>query len=115
MQTESQVEEQSAIGRWSYDENMTLDTYTAGRYSIWKGYIQYLNLTGNDFSKANWAVLTQTAVRHRCRIVLVMRILRTIPIIVADAEKHVIQMNSVVGEHVKNQRVRIAVCRIVHA
>jgi hypothetical protein len=60
----SQPEGQSAIDRWSYDENTTLDTYTAGRYHIWKGYMQYLNLTGNDFSKANWEVLTQSPIRH---------------------------------------------------
>jgi len=61
---ESQSEKTSVIDRLDYDENTTLDSYTAGRYHIWKGYMQYMNLTGNDFSKANWDVLTQSPVRH---------------------------------------------------
>lgn len=45
-------------------EGMDLDAYTAGRYHIWQGYAQFLNLTGNDFSKADWVALTQDTVRH---------------------------------------------------
>ena len=41
-----------------------LDAYTAGRYSIWKGYAQFLNMTGNDFSKADWKALTGNKVKH---------------------------------------------------
>lgn len=45
-------------------EGNDLDTYTAGRYHIWKGYAQFLNMTGNDFSKADWMALTQRSVKH---------------------------------------------------
>ena len=54
----------SVIDRITYDENTTLNTYTAGRYHIWKGYAKFLNLMGNDFSKADWTALTQNTVVH---------------------------------------------------
>ena len=62
----SPVEEQSqtVVDRLSVEENATLDTYTAGRYHIWKGYAHYLNLTGNDFYNSDWEVLTQKRVKH---------------------------------------------------
>ena len=50
--------------RFFVDKNATLDTYTAGRYHIWKGYAQFLNLTGNDFSKSDWNALTLMTVKH---------------------------------------------------
>ena len=62
--TVTQSEESSVIDRITYDENATLDTYTAGRYHIWKSYMRFLNLTGNDFSKVDWIDLTQNTVRH---------------------------------------------------
>jgi hypothetical protein len=45
-------------------EGKDLDAYTAGRYHIWKGYAQFLNMTGNDFSKADWYALTWNTVKH---------------------------------------------------
>ncbi len=45
-------------------EGHDIDSYTAGRYSIWKGYAQFLNMTGNDFSKADWRALTGKTVKH---------------------------------------------------
>ena len=53
----------SATDRFSI-KGMDLDAYTAGRYHIWKGYAQFLNLTGNDFSKSDWYLLTMGAVKH---------------------------------------------------
>lgn len=58
------IEQQSALDRFDFSGNTTLDTFTAGRYRIWQGYFQFLNLTGNDFSKADWEVLTQKTVVH---------------------------------------------------
>lgn len=54
----------SVIDRIKYDENTTLDTYTAGRYHIWQNYMQFMNLTGNDYSKVDWNILTENTVHH---------------------------------------------------
>ena len=54
----------SLVERIEFSENATLDTYTAGRYHIWRGYMQFMNLVGNDFSKSNWDILTQNTVVH---------------------------------------------------
>lgn len=58
------AEEPSILDRFEFSDNMDLDLYTAGRWHIWKGYAYYFNLLGNDFSKANWDVLTQSSIRH---------------------------------------------------
>lgn len=60
---EGESETLDPMDRFNTD-GMDIDAYTAGRYHIWQGYAQYLNLTGNDFSKADWAVLTRDTVRH---------------------------------------------------
>lgn len=45
-------------------DGQDINTYTAGRYQIWKNYAQFLNSTGNDFSKADWFALTYNTVKH---------------------------------------------------
>lgn len=60
----TQTDETSVFDRITYDENTTLDIFTAGRYHIWKSYSRFFNLTGNDYSKINWEDLTQNSVRH---------------------------------------------------
>ena len=55
--------DENAIDRFIPDGG-DADSYTAGRYSIWKGYAQFLNMTGNDFSKADWRALTGKTVKH---------------------------------------------------
>lgn len=57
-------QESTVVDRFSVGDNPTLDTYTAGRLSIWKGYMQFANLLGNDFSKTNWDMVTGSPVRH---------------------------------------------------
>ena len=42
----------------------SLNSYTAGRYNIWKNYARHLNMLGNDFSKADWMELTGKTVKH---------------------------------------------------
>lgn len=54
----------TVIDRLSADENATLNTYSAGRIEIWKGYWQFLNVFGNDFSQADWNALTHNTVTH---------------------------------------------------
>lgn len=60
---EGETETLDPMDRFDTD-GMDLNTYTAGRYQIWKGYAQFLNLTGNDFSKADWNALTGDTVKH---------------------------------------------------
>ena len=55
--------EGSALDRFD-TEGKDLNSYTAGRYNIWKNYAQFLNLTGNDYSKSDWAALTGNTVKH---------------------------------------------------
>lgn len=55
---------QTVLNRFYVGKGMDLDTYTAGRYHIWKNYCKYLNMTGNDFSKADWKDLTENTVKH---------------------------------------------------
>ena len=52
-----------ALDRFDTD-GKDINSYTAGRYNIWKGYAQFLNMTGNDFSKADWQALTERKVKH---------------------------------------------------
>lgn len=55
--------EGSALDRFD-TEGQDLNSYTAGRYNIWKNYAQFLNMTGNDYSKSDWAALTGNTVKH---------------------------------------------------
>lgn len=54
---------ESPLDRFSPD-GQDLNAYTAGRVNIWKNYAQFLNMTGNDFNKADWAALTGDTVKH---------------------------------------------------
>lgn len=62
-QAESESVGVDVIGRFSTDE-MTLNSYTANRYTLWKNYAKHLSLLGNDFSKTNWKDLTNNTVKH---------------------------------------------------
>ena len=55
--------EGSALDRFD-TEGQDINSYTAGRYNIWKNYAQFLNMTGNDYSKSDWAALTGNTVKH---------------------------------------------------
>lgn len=57
------IPEGSALDRFD-TEGQDLNSYTAGRYNIWKNYAQFLNMTGNDYSKSDWAALTGNTVKH---------------------------------------------------
>lgn len=54
----------SAVERFIPAENADANQYTAGRVYIWQCYAQYLNVLGNDFSKANDNIFTQINVHH---------------------------------------------------
>lgn len=45
-------------------EGKDLNTFTSGRADIWANYAEKLNMTGNDFSKTDWAELTGNTVAH---------------------------------------------------
>ena len=58
------AQEQLGLADRFQSKGIDLNTYTAGRYGVWLGYAKYLNLTGNDFSKVDWTVLTNNTVKH---------------------------------------------------
>ena len=61
--TSDTEENGEALDRFSM-KGKNIDSYTNGRYNIWKNYAYFLNMTGNDFSKADWSVLTGNTVKH---------------------------------------------------
>ena len=42
-------------------QEASADSFLSGRITLWKNYARFLNLTGNDFSKTDWSVMTQGA------------------------------------------------------
>lgn len=60
--------EESSVANHNADrfsiEGQDINTFTAGRYEIWKNYAKHLNMIGNDFSKTDWGELTGKTVKH---------------------------------------------------
>lgn len=42
-------------------QEASADSFLSGRLTLWKNYSKFLNLTGNDFSKTDWKVMTEGA------------------------------------------------------
>lgn len=55
-------ENQDVIDRIVSSSDLTTpDSFLSGRLTLWKNYGQFLNMTGNDFSKTDWAVMNANA------------------------------------------------------
>lgn len=48
----------SVVDRFAVSSEDSVDSYSSGRFYIWKQYSKHFNLTGNDVSQTDWKELT---------------------------------------------------------